>query len=398
MSLFVRNHRPAESRSADAVLAAYLRAQGMGNDRRVAQNVTPDTAMGSSAVAASVLKIENLSALELHSHRVIDGQLRRAPTDARILTEPSADLDPMAWRRQVYNQWLTRGTAFGLAARTDQYGLPVQVELIPPDVVTVRQKNRTALPQWEWKVDGQVVKTLRDGGPLWVAPGLHHRTGQPVGISPIEMALGAIRLGLLAEDFGTSWFLDGGQPTGILQSDKVIDDTTARSMSKRFADRLRASKEPVTLGSGLEYKQISVAANESQFLETLDRNVATIARFFLMPPEDIGGSSGSSMTYSNIESRQLQKVLDVYGPWIAHFEAAMTRITSRPQVIKCDLSGLIRTDIKTRTEVDRSDVETGIRTRDEVRHDRGLDPLDGGAGAVVPPFTKATPDQGPPSK
>ncbi len=380
------------------MLAAYLRAQGLGPDRRVAQNVTPDTAMKSSPVAACVLKIENLSALEPHSHRVVDGQLRRAGTDARILLEPSADLDPMAWRRQVINQWLTRGTAFGLAARTDSHGLPMQVELIPPDVVTVRQTNRSALPLWEWKIDGKAVKTLRDGGPLWVAPGLHHRTGQPVGISPIEMALGAIRLGLLAEDFGTSWFLDGGQPTGILQSDKVIDDTTARSMSKRFADRLRASKEPITLGSGLKYEKISVAANESQFIETLDKNVATVARFFLMPPEDIGGSSGSSMTYANVESRMLQKLLDVYSPWIAHLEAALTRITSRPQTIKCDLSGLIRTDIKTRTEVDRSDVAAGIRTRDEVRHDRGLDPLDGGAGAGVPPFTKATPDQGQPTK
>lgn len=376
-----------EARSADAVLAAYMRSMGMGSDRSVAQNVTPDTAMGSSAVAAAVLKIANLSMLEPHTNRNVDGRLLRAATDAPILREPSADLDALAWRRQVYTAWLTRGTAFGMVARVDAHLLPLQIELIPAEHVTVRQVNRSALPSWEWKVDGQVVKTTRDGGPLWVAPGLHQRTGHPVGISPIEMALGAIRLGLLAEDFGTSWFLDGGQPSGVLETPQVIDDPTAASMGARFADKLRASRRPVVLGSGLTYKQISVAANESQFIDTLDRNVATVARFFGLAAEDIGGTSGGNgMTYSNIDAAQTQKLLDVYQPWITHFEAAMTRITARPQTVRCDLSGLIRADITTRTAVDRSDVLVGIRLRDEIRHDRGLDPLPDGAGAVVPPF------------
>lgn len=390
MSIFVRSSRPAaENRDGggDRVLEAYMRAQGLGADRRVAMNITPDTAMKSSVVAACVLKIENLSMLELHSERKVDGQYRAsAGGDAKLLTEPSADLSPMAWRRQVLNAWLTRGTAFGMVARWDGYGFPAQIELIPADCVTVRQTNRSSLARWAFKVDGQEIATIADGGPLWVAPGLHHRTGSPVGISPIEMAIGSIRLGLLAEDFGTSWFDGGGQPSGVIESDQRIEDTVARSMSKRFADRLRASREPVTLGSGLKYRQISVAANESQFLETLERNVATIARFFLMPPEDIGGSSGNAMTYANIDTRQLQKVLDVFGPWIAHLEDTLTRITPRPQVVRADLGGLIRPDVRTRTEVDKTDVLAGIRTRDEVRAGRGLDPLPDGAGAVVPPF------------
>jgi HK97 family phage portal protein len=357
--------------------------------RRVSMRITPDVAMQHSAVAACVLKIGNLAALDVHAYRSRDGVPTQVPTDPPLLRVPSAVSLPIRWRRELLDSWLKRGTAFGFVTQSDQLGYPTTLELIDADYVMVRPRNgyRAVGGEWVWLVDGKEVTRWPDG-PLWVAPGPYTRPGAPVGVSPIEMALGAIRLGLAAEDYGSSWFYEGGQPSGVLQSDQVIDAPTAETMKKRFTFSLQEGGV-VALGSGLKYDRVQVAANESQFLETLDKNIATVARYFLVPPEEIGGSSGNSMTYSNVEARGLSLLVGTYGPWIAHLEATLNALTPRPQTIQVDVTGLLRLDAKTRTDLDVQDIRAGIRSREEIRLTRGLGPVAPDDHIVWPPFVAA---------
>lgn len=384
MSLFSRRER-----RSDPPMAAIPPPGGFPNQRRVSMRLTPDTAMQHSAVAACVLKIGNLAALDVHAYRDRDGVPTQVPTDPPLLRAPSATAMPMRWRREVFDSWLKRGTAFGYVTQSDQVGYPTKIELIDPDCVTVRPKAgyKSVGGQWNWFVNSMEVEAWPDG-PLWVAPGPYTKPGVPVGISPIEMAVAAIRLGLAAEDYGSSWFYEGGQPSGVLQTDQALDATTAETMKKRFTSSLQDGGV-VALGSGLKYDRVQVAANESQFLETLDKNIATVCRFFLVPPEEVGGSSGNSMTYSNVEARGLSLLVGTYGPWIAHYEATMNALTPRPQTVLVDITGLLRLDAKTRTDLDVQDIRAGIRSREEIRRTRGLGPVGEDEHIVWPPFVAA---------
>lgn len=356
----------------------------------MSMRITPDIAMKHSAVAACVLKICNLAALDVHAYRKVDGVPQLAATDPVLLRAPSAEAMPLRWRREVYDSWLRRGTAFGFVTMTDNTGYPTKIELVPADSVTVRPRlgYKAIGNKWIWMVDNKERTPWTEGGDLWVAPGPYTQPGSPVGISPIEMALGSIRLGLAAENYGGSWFYTGGHPTAVLQSDQVINAETADTVKKRFMASL-SKGGPIVIGAGLKYDRVQVAANESQFLETISRNVATVCRYFLVPPEEVGASSGNSMTYSNVESRNLGLLVGTYGPWLAHFEATMNTLTPRPLNVSTDTDKLLRLDAKTRTDLDVADIRAGIRSREEIRNTRGLGPVDPADLIVWPPFAAA---------
>jgi hypothetical protein len=48
-----------------------------------------------------------------------------------------------------------------------------------------------------------------------------------------------------------------------------------------------------------------ITTEQAQFLGTTRANVATIARYYRVPPERTGGESGGSLTYANVEQRAL---------------------------------------------------------------------------------------------
>src|SRR5207247_1493567 len=75
-------------------------------------------------------------------------QLDPAPS---LVSSPSVVVDPINWRRQVLVSWLLRGNAVGDVVATDRVGWPTQVELLSPDVVSVRFENG----KWVFQVAGK---------------------------------------------------------------------------------------------------------------------------------------------------------------------------------------------------------------------------------------------------
>lgn len=376
--------RPAEQRewvNEDGRLADLLTARNAG--RSASLTVTPTTALKHDGVNACVNLIAQLASWPTHAYKETDGRKIRT-TDPNILRMPSVDRSPIEWRREVIVSWLTRGNAAGIVTAVEG-AQPKNIELIPVESVSLKPKAGGAIRGWDFLVDGEPMERWPNG-PLWWSRGLWTFPGIPVGISPIEMACGAIGLGLAAEDFGRSWFYDGAVPSAVLYSDQAIDETTAKTLKARFVEAISGKREPAVLGHGTKYEQVSVAADESQFLETLDRNLATVARFFLVSPENIGGSSGNSMTYSNIESRGLHLLQHTFGQWLAKWEETLTSLTTRPTFIKANPDALLRMDTKTRTQVLDTRVRNGTMSRNEVRRLEDEAPITGGDEYLWPPY------------
>ncbi len=384
MSLFVREreHRAASMMGQSGILSELQALRGI-TPRGVSLTVTPDTALRHSAVSACVQLIANLAMLDVRAYEVVDGREVLIDREFPILSSPSSSADAYEWRRQVFLSWLTRGTAFGIVTQTDRLGYPTMLELLPASCVTV--DGRGPFGPWIWRVNNQIVEEF-PRGPLWVARGLHSHAGCPVGISPIEMALGAIKLGLQAEDFGASWFGEGAHPSAILTTDQPVTAEVAGAIKGRFIEAIRGRREPAVLGAGMKYQAISVPADESQFLETIDKNAATVCRYFLVPPSEIGASEGDSMTYANAEARSLALLSRTFAPWIARLEHSLSALLPKSIVVRADVSGLLRTDMKTRSEIDNSDLRAGIRSRDEIRATRGLGPSPDGELFARLPF------------
>jgi HK97 family phage portal protein len=254
--------------------------------------VTPSTAMQHSAVWACVNLIAgSISTLPLAAYR--DGDRDPLPALPPILRAPAAGWSLPDFLYAALASLLVRGNAYGLIVDRAGAGLlPAQVELLAPERVGVTMPNGAV----EYRVDGQEV----DPASIW-----HVRAfaapGNVVGLSPIQHARQAVGLGLAAERYAARFFGDSAIPSGLLTTDQHIGSTDASDLKERWkAAHGGGRREIAVLGNGARFQPITIPPEEAQFLEATRANVATIARYFGVQPELIGGESGGSLTYANL--------------------------------------------------------------------------------------------------
>lgn len=365
MSLFTSTR----ARRAFGDRLSEILAEQRGSATWAGPSVTADSAMRLGVVWSCVnLLADVVSTLPLRQYRAQGEEMDPSP----IITDPSALVDPIAWRRQVMVSWLLRGNVFGIETATMANGWPRTVEIAHPDWVGARQARQFA--PVEWTVSGEKIDPAR----------MHHASaytvpGSVLGLSPIGNMRQAIGLGLAAEEYGARWFGDGAHPSAVLKSDKPIDKEQADTIKERFLAAVRGKREPAVLGLGITYEQIQVAPDESQFLDTIKANRAVIAAIFL--PHLIL-SENASMTYSNVESRSLDLLVFDVQPWLVRFEQWLSRMLPRGQFVKFNAGALVRTTLKDRFEAHAIAIKHGFESPDEVRALEDRPPIPNGAGNV----------------
>lgn len=279
-----------------------------------------------------------------------------------VLQQPSADANIRDFTYMVMASWQLRGNAFGKKVAFDSQGRATQIELVHPDRVKLRENTDGT---FTWKFGNEVVPPeLVWHKKAYPLPGL------PLGLSPIKYAQSMIQQSYNATLFGNRWFEDGGHPSGVLTNDaiKTIGPDEADTIKKRFLQAVRGGREPVVLTGAWKYTQISVAAEESQFLQTQKYTGSAICGFFGTPPELVGeASEGSAITYANVESRSIDFLKFGLAGWIARLEDAYTELVPRGQYVKLDTSALLRTDLLTQYQAMHLLVGSRIITQDEAR-------------------------------
>jgi phage portal protein BeeE len=89
----------------------------------------------------------------------------------------------------------------------------------------------------------------------------------------------------------------------------------------------------------------------------------------------VAADSGGSLTYANVEQRDLSLLKYAVGPWLVRLETALTDLVPRGQYVKFNAGGLLRTDLKTRYESYKLALEGGWLTLPEIRELEERQPL-----------------------
>ncbi|GAA3077888.1 portal protein [Streptosporangium carneum] len=298
------------------------------------------------------------------------GADKRERPKPRWLLDPAGDGNGLEdWTWQLMYSWLLRGNGFGLVGERDpRTGAATQILLQHPDEVAA-WKDQEGKPRY--RIGGKEVPKDQ----VW-----HKRVfpvpGRLKGLSPIEHHALTVGVGIAALRFGSQWFEEGAHPTGILTSDKNLDQEQASTAKQRFLAAIRGKREPVVMGAGWQYKAIQIAPGESQFLETNQFTSAECARIFGPGlAEVLGYESGGSMTYSNVESRSLHLLIYALDPWLTRLERVLTELLPRPQYVKVNRNALLRTDLLTRFRAYQIGIRNHFQTPDEARELEDRPPL-----------------------
>jgi HK97 family phage portal protein len=266
-----------------------------------------------------------------------------------------------------------RGNAYGrIAARDPVMGRPTQIELLHPDSVKPEMKDGQLV--YDVKKDKSSPPTTLTSSEIWHLRGMT-MPGSKVGLSPISYAAATMGIDLSSRRFAQGYFDGGDIPKAILTSDQDIDQQQSKTIKEKWLAATR-NREVMVMGAGLGYHSIQVTPEESQFLATQQHNVAQIARFFNVPAELVGGSSGNSNTYANVEQRGIEFLTYSVGPWLKRIEDTLFPCFNRPTYVKFNVEALLRTDSETQAKVRNQQLAGKYRTPTEIRAQDDLPPMD----------------------
>jgi len=325
----------------------------------------PESALAVPTVWACVKLIaDTIATMPLETFRKT-GEIPKRITDPSVVKNPDPDETQSEWVHSLIVSLLLRGNAYGLMTGA---GAAMGLPLLNPDLVTPKVNRETGAVQY---LVGSSQKDMT--GRIWHVRGLT-LPGSKIGLSPIAFAAATLGVDISARKFAGDFYNGGGLPKGKLKSDQPINQEQAVTLK----ERLRAAtmnREPVALGSGVDYELLPIHAEESQFLKTQQFGISQIARFFSVPAEMVGGSSGSSLTYTTVELNSLNFLTYGVQFWLRRIEDSFFGLLPDPQFVKFNTSALLRTDAKTQAEVDAINVAAKVRPPSEIRTERGMPPL-----------------------
>ncbi|MEU9065457.1 phage portal protein [Streptomyces sp. NPDC048306] len=304
---------------------------------------------------------------------------RKLPRLPGWLEDPDGSGHGLAdWRYQAMMSWLLRGNLFGDELQRATTGFLQQVRLFHPDEVSGWLEGGDV----QWAVNGHQVTDSRSFMHRRVNP----MPGVVLGMSPVRLHATSIGLQLSSSRFGLQWFEDGAHPSAILKNTEVtLDDGQVRGAKDRFLAALRGSREPVVFGKGWEYETIQVAPEESQFLQTQGYSAAECARIFGPGiAEILGYETGGSMTYANIQDRELTLLKFAIGKWIRRMERLLSEFLPRPQYVKLNRDALLETNTLQRYTAHASALSNNWETINEVRRLEELPPVPWGDAPFTP--------------
>lgn len=371
-------------RRAAARAITYQDVWGSGGDALQLAGRGQERALRLAPVyAATRLLSDSVAAMPLKSY-LGEGQARRPIMSPPVFTRPAAVGTRYDWLHRCMTSLTLRGNAYGLVVAHNAAGWPTQVEWLHPDDVHL-EDNLAATPVWFYKgrrmEPGQMFHI-----PAYTLP------GQILGLSPIAYFATTTDTGLLAAQFGHDWFANGSTPSAVLETDREVTKEQAGVLKSRFKEAAQG-RDVVALGLGTKYRPISVPANESQFLETIKASANQIAAIYGVPPEKVGGETGSSLTYATVEQNSIDLLTWTLRPWLARLEEALSLLRPPQEDVRFNADAMLRTDTLTRYQTHRIARVIGLNNIDELRLLEELEPLPNGLGADYAPLVTAAPDE-----
>lgn len=142
------------------------------------------------------------------------------------------------------------------------------------------------------------------------------------GEDPVARAVQSIAMAIALDQFGASFFANGTQVGGVLNSTNKLDDPAyerlANQWNKKYAGARNANKTAILDGGIITYTPFKVNAQESQVVESKYQQVEEICRIFRVPPHKVGHLLRA--TNNNIEHQGLEFVRDTLRPWKVEIE------------------------------------------------------------------------------
>ena len=326
-----------------------------------------------TAVYACVSRIaDTIAMMEASVIRVgRDGSRRKMKNNQinnLISREPNEYIGAYEFFQRIVSDALLYGTGH---AFIDRSNAKVQMYHIPASRITVINNPLTGEKFYSY-----------DGAPTKIPQRDILEIQAFRGLNPTHTQLQNLGTAKAVQDFGSTFFKNGGMLGGILSTKEHMSaeqmKQAQRTWESEYSGSHNAHKVAI-LGGGFQYQPLSVPLEQLQFLEMKKYSTEEIARMYQVPPAMIGMESNTA--YSNYEQQVLQFHQGCILPWVRRIELEIERKLLRgDKNLQCvfDVDVLLRADSENRAKFYHSLLQDGVMSINEVRGREGLGPVDGG--------------------
>jgi HK97 family phage portal protein len=344
------------------------------------KTVNERTAMQTTAVYACVrILAETIASLPLHTYKRIDkGKEKAVDHDLYYLLHdaPNSEMTSFIFRETMMSHLLLWGNSYSQILRDGRNKVKALYPLMP-DKVTV-DRTKTGEIYYIYNKEGEYYP-LRNDQVLHI-PGLGF--DGLIGYSPIAMAKNAIGMSIATEEYGSKFFSNGANPSGVLEHPGVIKDPkrVRESWNSVYQGSSNAHKVAV-LEEGMAFKSIGIPPDQAQFLDTRKFQIEEICRIFRVPPHLVANLERA--TFSNIEHQSISFVVHTIRPWLIRIEQAINKALlsegeKRTYFVSFVADGLLRGDYKTRMEGYAVGIQNGFLSPNDVRSLENMNAIEHG--------------------
>jgi len=347
------------------------------------QNVNQASSMTYSAVWAAVRAIsEGVASLPLQVfRRGHDGSRSKAndhPLYRILHDQPNPEMSALTFRETLMGHALVWGNGYA---------------------EIVRDKNSGRVQQL-WPLDPSQVEPVRDekgelfykyGSVIFLPTEILHIKGLSFdgvkGYSVIAQAKNSIGLGMAVEEFGSTFFGQGGKPAGVISVPGKLNSEAIQNMRKSWEDMhatVKNAHRVAILQNGVTYQTIGTPPDDAQWIASRSFQLQEVARWFKIPASKIGAGAG---TYSSLEQDNLAFLQETLRPWLIRWEQEINfkLISSLDQLYaEHNQDALLRGDTAGRSAFYASALSWGWLSRNDVRALENLPPFEGGDAYMVP--------------
>jgi HK97 family phage portal protein len=196
------------------------------------------------------------------------------------------------------------------------------------------------------------------------------------------LAREAIGLAIAAEEQGARLFSNGIQSNTVLHTESDLDDVSKEELRTAFLKRHAGSTNswlPILTSGDLTVQRIGLTAQESQYIESRNYQLADVARIFRIPGVLIGLPGAA--TYASAEQFFQAYVKHTLSPWTTRFEQTADRDLFLPSESRFatshKFSSLLKADQKTRFAGYREGIEGGFMQPAQARAEEEWDEIEG---------------------
>lgn len=216
-----------------------------------------------------------------------------------------------------------------------------------------------------------------------------------LGMEAVQLAREAIGLAISTEETHASLHANGAQPGGVLSVKGKLDGPARERLKaawQAFQGGVANRFKTAVLDTEATWTPMSMTGVDSQHLETRRFQIEEICREFRVFPQMVMHSDKTS-TFASAEAFFLSHVTHSLMPWVKRWQEALDRALFKetPNLsVKLSVKEILKGSMADQAAFYMAALggargETAYMTRNEVRHDFGLNPIAGGDKLLIPP-------------